>query len=710
MLKTRTEELFQEAYELHQSGKLTAAAELYNNILIEQPDNINVIFLTGTLNLQQRNFEVACKFFRKALEQNPDYEMAHANLGIALHESDSLDEAIKCYRKVITLNPNYVNAYINLGNAFKQQGKLEKAVICYKKAIELNPNDAILFSNLGNIYREHCKPEEAVECYRKASELDPDKAEFYCNLGATLQESGALTEAILSYKKAVKLDPNYAMAFSNLGSALQESGKPEEAISSYKKAIAINPDYADALNNLGISHLEKDEPEEAIMCHKKAIELKPDCADAHNNLGTVFMAQGKLEDAITCYKKALSLKKDYVEAYNNLGTALMKQGKFDAAIFSYKKAIGLKPDYPEAYNNLGTILKWAGKPLDAIVCYKHAIEQNPNHALAHVNMAFALLITENFRKGWQEYEWRLRTKDHEFRAFQQPMWDGAPLNGKTILVHTEQGLGDNIQFVRYLPMIQAQGGRVIFECLPSLVHLLKNCEGIDKIIEKTPTSVSTVQFDVQVPLLSLPGIFHTTLDNIPSKKSYVMPDPSFLIKWKNRLGDNDKSFKVGLVWASNPENKNIYLKKSCKLNDFEAISEIPGLSFYSLQKGQASVEANNPPKGMNIINLTNELNDFADTAAAIVNLDLVISVDTSVAHLAGAIGKPVWTLLPFVPDWRWFLKRNDSPWYPSMRLFRQTKLYNRDGVFEQVKDALISDCGLQKAEYSKPQSSLKCLK
>ena len=235
-------------------------------------------------------------------------------------------------------------------------------------------------------------------------------------------------------------------------------------------------------------------------------------------------------------------------------------------------------------------------------------------------------------------------------------------------------------------MIQARGGRVIFECLQNLFSLLKNCAGIDKIIERTPTSASAAQFDVQVPLLSLPGIFGAALDNIPSRVPYIIPDSELAAKWRSQL-DNNNNFKIGIAWAGNPHkarNRN----RSCSLADFASLAEIPGLSFYSIQKGHASVEADNPPDGMQIINLGNELDDFADTAAAAANLDLVISVDTAVAHLAGAIGKPVWTLLPFAPDWRWLLNRNDSPWYPSMRLFRQTQPNNWAGVFEQVKNAL----------------------
>ncbi len=696
MINTKRKYLFQEAYELHQSGNLNAAAEFYSNILKEEPDNINVIFLTGTLNLQQGNLDAACMLFRKTLELSPDLAIAYSNLGIALYESGKIDEAIRCYRKAIILKPNDADTHFNLGNALKDQIKPEEAIISYKHAIELRPNDSGLYGNLGNTLREQGKLSEAVEYYRKASELEPDNAGFQCNLGAALQETGKADDAIECYKQATTIDPNYAMAHSNLGSIFQEIDKPVDAITNFKKAIILKPDYAEAYNNLGSSLLELGKPGEAVEYLNKAISLKPDNAESYNNLGIAFLKLGKPDEAVEYHNKAISLKANFAEAHNNLGTALMEQCKFDAAIISHKKAIELKPDYAEAYNNLGAVLKESGEPLEAIEKYKLATELDPHYVQAHLNMAFALLLTENFRKGWQEYEWRLRVKGQTPKTTRKPMWNGSSLNGRSILVSTEQGLGDSIQFIRYIPMVKKQGGRVIVECQQSLRRLFKNCDGIDEIKKITSDAESSIQFDVHVPLLSLPGIFDVTMDLIPSNGPYIKSDPVLISKWRTKL-DYDNNFKIGIVWAGNPEHKNDS-NRSCSLKNFAHLTDIRGLTLFSLQKGPASVESNNPPGDMKIINLTNELNDFAETAAVIDNLDLIISADTSVAHLAGAIGKPVWVLLPFVPDWRWFLKRNDSPWYPNMRLFRQHKPHDWQGVFEQVKKALISNFGLQIAE------------
>ncbi len=320
--------------------------------------------------------------------------------------------------------------------------------------------------------------------------------------------------------------------------------------------------------------------------------------------------------------------------------------------------------------------------------YERAIKHKPDYAQAHLNRSFALLLTEKLEEGWHEYEWRLHIKGHSIGTAMQPMWDGKSLNGKSILIQTEQGFGDIIQFVRYLPMVKAQGGRVTIECPKSLFRLLENCAGIDKIIETTSGNESFEQFDVHVPLLSLPGIFGTKLDSIPSDIPYISIDTMLEEHWRIRLNDNN-NIKIGIVWAGNRHHKNDR-NRSCTLVDFANLSSIPGISLYSLQKGSASIENNNSAEGMNIINLENELDDFADTAAVIANLDIVISIDTAVVHLSGAIGKPVWTLLPFDPDWRWLLNREDSPWYPGMRLFRQTQPNDWTTVFEQVKENLIN--------------------
>lgn len=473
---------------------------------------------------------------------------------------------------------------------------------------------------------------------------------------------------------------------------LHQTGNLVDAETLYDEILETQPENIDTTFFLGTLKLQKTDFEKARMLLEKAITLKPDHARAYNNLATVLKEQGKLGEAVESYNKSITLQPDYAMAHCNLGNLLKDLGRFDEAEKSCRRAISLQPDYADAHNNLASTLQKQGKNDEAIVSYSMAIKYNPENINAHINRSSALLLTENFKDGWPEYEWRLHTKNCNSGSFHQIQWDGSPLNGKTILVHAEQGFGDIIQFIRYLPMVQAQGGYVIFECLKDLIRLLKNCAGIDEIIEMK--SKHNVKFDTHIHLLSLPGIFGSNMDSIPSDIPYITVDPELAEQWRLKLAINN-DFKIGIVWAGRPTFKDHY--RSCSLADFAPLAEIPGITFYSLQKGPASEEILNPPKDMKIINLDKELKDFSDTAAVMNNLDLIISTDTAVVHLAGAIGKPIWTLLHTSSDWRWFLNREESPWYPcpngmagrvGMRLFRQSQFNDWNGVFEQVKRTL----------------------
>ncbi len=480
---------------------------------------------------------------------------------------------------------------------------------------------------------------------------------------------------------------------------LHQTGNFADAEILYNEILETQPENIDTIFFLGTLKLQQGELEEARLLLEKATTLKPDHATAYNNLGTVLKDQDKPDDAVKSYKKSIALKPDYAMAHSNLGNLLKDLGRYDEALENCQCAISLQPDYADAHNNLASTLQKQGRHDEAIESYNMAIKYNPESIHTHINRSSALLLTENFKDGWPEYEWRLHTKNCNSGTFHQTQWDGSPLNGKTILVHAEQGFGDTIQFIRYLPMVKNQGGYVIFECQKNLIRLLKNCTGIDKIIEMT--SKPNVNFDTHIHLLSLPGIFGTSMDSIPSDTPYITVDPEFAEQWRLKLANNN-DFKIGIVWAGRPTFKDHY--RSCSLDDFAPLAEIPGITFYSLQKGPASEEILNPPKDMKIINLDKELTDFSDTAAAMINLDLIISTDTAVVHLAGAIGKPIWSLLHTSSDWRWFLNREESPWYPhpnglaglaGMRLFRQSKFNDWNGVFEQVKRILkkeIVDC------------------
>ncbi len=539
---------------------------------------------------------------------------------------------------------------------------------------------ALKYHQVGNL-------SAAERWYHKVLEIEPGQVAALFLLGAINLQTGNLDRASTLLEESIALKPDNAEAHNILGAVLQKQGKFDEAINSYENALKREPGRAEIYNNLGTVFIELGRADEAVEKYRHAIVLKPDYAEAYYNLANVLKRERKMDEAIKKYRRAIDCNPNYGEAHNNLGVTLKDQGRYDEALVGFQRAISLNPNHAEAHNNCGIVLQEEGRFDEALVAFDKAIAIRGDYAEAHFNRSMLLLLKGRFAEAWSGYERRLGTQAYGLKTFQQPKWDGSPLKGRSIIVHSEQGFGDTIQFVRYLPLIQSKGGNVIFECWPQLIHLLKDSKGINEIVEKSACGESVKGVDFQIPLLSLPGIFNTTLETIPARVPYIVADPKRVEKWNKRLSGND-FFTIGIVWTGNPENRNICLKKSCALSAFTRLSKISGVKFYSLQKGPASVETENPPDGMDITNLEKELVNFSETAAVIANLDLVISVDTAVAHIAGALDRAVWTLLPYVPDWRWLVDRDDTPWYPSMRLFRQTNRDDWDGVFKRVEQAL----------------------
>jgi tetratricopeptide (TPR) repeat protein len=502
-------------------------------------------------------------------------------------------------------------------------------------------------------------------------------------------QSGNFQQAENIYREILTNQPNNVHALYFLGIISFQRGNYDLSIEYFKKVIYIDPRNGGTYVNLGDALREKKQIDEAIISYQKAIQLNPTLEDAYNNLGVCFKEKGLLDEALIYYQKALQLNPKFSSAYNNLGVVYNEKQQYDKAISCYQKAFQINPNSAETYNNLGCVLQDRGDFDSARVYFKKALQLNPNNADAHLNLSFVLLLSGNFMQGWKEFSWRLERKDFSRHDFSQPLWDGANIDRLTILLHTEQGLGDTIQFIRYSPLIAQKGAKVIVACQREVGSLLRSVEGIEQVIEREK---DLPEFDVYCPLLSLPLIFNTTLESIPAKVPYIKVDSLLVQKWRNKVQYDDSKLKIGLVWAGKPEHKDDR-NRSCLLDNFSPLAELSDIAFYSLQKGAASEQAKNPPKGMKFIDYTEEISDFSDTAALIQNLDLIVSVDTSVVHLAGALGKPVWTLIPFSPDWRWMLNREDSPWYPTMRLFRQPSPGDWESVITKVKDELLKLLG-----------------
>jgi FKBP-type peptidyl-prolyl cis-trans isomerase 2/predicted TPR repeat methyltransferase len=449
--------------------------------------------------------------------------------------------------------------------------------------------------------------------------------------------------------------------------------------------IKIGPN-AEAYFRMGVLLQERNEFDEAIKYYLKAIAVDPFMTDAYYNMAVAYQKNGMVQESAECYQKVIEIAPNHEKAYVNLGISLKETGQYEEAAKYFEKALEIRPDYDIAYYNLGNISYFTGRFGEARRLYEKAVSVNPGYAEAHWNIALIDLLYGNYKDGWKGYEWRWKLESSIRRLdTSHSLWDGSDVKGKTILVSAEQGFGDTIQFVRYIPLIEEKGAQVILECQQELIPLLQNMKAIQKIVQDNSP---LPEFDNYCPLLSLPGIFDTTLENIPAIVPYITVDPLHVKKWGEKLRGTQSVMKIGIAWAGNPELAKPYYNRSCSLESFSLLRQFDDINFYSLQKGEPAYDAQLSPEGLKIITYADEIHDFSDTAALIENLDLIISIDTSVAHLAGALGKPVWTLLPFIPDWRWLLNREDSPWYPTMRLFRQQAPGDWDSVIERVRDEL----------------------
>jgi tetratricopeptide (TPR) repeat protein len=605
------------------------------------------------------------------------------------HQAGRLQAAEEIYRQILAAEPNQADAWHLLGVINAQTGNHQLAVEYIYRALTVKPDWAEAQANLGNALREQGKLDEAVSFLQRALQLKPDFALAHNNLGLAFKNQGKLSEAVACYRRALELKPDYAEAHNNLGSVWQIQGNLPEAIACYRRARELNPGFAGAHSNLGNALREQGKLDEAVACCRRALELDPGSAGTYNNLGAALTNQGQFVEAIACYQRARQLQPGFALAHLNLGNVLRKQGRSDEAAACFRQVLSLKPDDADAYDGLGNVLQDQGQLDDAVACYRRAIDLAADHAEAHFDLSLILLLRGDFNQGWPEYQWRWQTKTFGRLPFRQPWWDGRPLEGRTIFLHAEQGLGDTIQFIRYAPLVKRYGARVVVQCQKPLLRLLASCPGIDVLIGQGD---SLPAFDVHAPLLSLPGILKTALDSVPATVPYLSAAPPLVERWREELGKLD-GLKIGVGWQGRPTHLGDCFR-SIPLARFGALARIPGVRLISLQKGAGVEQLQEASDRFLITEAGSRLEDFMDTAAVMMNLDLVIACDTALVHLAGALGVPVWVALPLSSDWRWLLDRNDSPWYPTMRLFRQKKLGDWASVFEELSTAIRQRLGL----------------
>jgi Flp pilus assembly protein TadD len=478
----------------------------------------------------------------------------------------------------------------------------------------------------------------------------------------------------------------------------------EEALNYYHRMITLKPDDVEAYAAIGNLLATMNQLETAVKFLEMALKLQPGFFIAWINLGNVYKKLGELNKAANCCQSAISLQPDNAIPYNNLGNIRLQEGRLNEAATYYEQALKLKPDYADAMNNYGTVFKKMGQIENALDYYNRAISIKPDFAGAHLNKACVLLHLKKLPEGWDEYEWRLKIKEGDvplwnfLKQVKHPEWDGSQIKDKTLLVHSEQGLGDSIQFIRFIAPVKEKVRRLIFASQPELMGLFSDSRslGIDLLVEFPVDGNLDIDFDYHIQLLSLPRLLGIDANNLRGavRVPYLEASPARVRKWKQRVDRSKK--RVGLVWAGNPNNPDDH-NRSISLADYSSLGDTVkkgsgNTLFYSLQKGAGASQCKNPPPGMkdSLIDLTEEIHDFEDTAALISNLDLVVTVDTVVAHLAGALGKPVWVIVPFDADWRYMWGETDSPWYPSMRIFRPSKPREWKPVIQRIAEELRS--------------------
>lgn len=590
--------------------------------------------------------------FRQAIRLDPASADAHGNLGVALGQLRRLPEAEAAFHIAIRIDPVVPTMYINLATCLLQQGKFGEVEGWARQAIQLNPELAEAHRLLGCSLDARNKLEPAETALRDAVHLDPRNADAHFRLGTVLARREQPKDAEASLREAVRIKPALAPAWASLANLLGSLDRHTEAADAAREAAKLDP-TADHQNTLGVALAGVEKYAEAEIAYREAIRLNPKLATAHSNLGNALRSLGRIEDGVSSLREALRLRPNYPEAHNNLGIALVQMGRDDEGMKSYDEAIRMAPDYPEA----------------------------------HMNRSLAWLANGEFERGWPEYEWRWKVKPFKGKPEPGPRWDGSAIIDKTILVSAEQGLGDAIQFIRYAPLVKARGATVVIDSPVAIASLLATCPGVDKVV---PRGQPGPKFDYYMPMLSLPGIFGVPPAAATATVPYFRPDPERVAFWRDELAAVP-GLKVGIAWQGSKAHKGDKLR-SVPLTRFAPLAAVPGVSLCSLQKGPGSEQlTEGAGPAMGIIDLGAKIaSELADAAALMMNLDLIVSVDTAVIHLAGALGRPVWVALPSAADWRWLRSGDETPWYPTLRLYRQTMRGEWDAVFGRIAVSLAA--------------------
>lgn len=610
---------------------------------------------------------------------------AEIEKAVGLYQTGELTRATKLCQRILTVQPNHSGALHLLGVIQHKAGDFAQAVDLIEQAVVLNPNLDSSWCNLGLAHSALGQHEQAIDCYQRALSLNPLSAAANLNLGMALSAVGEVKEAVTFYDRAIQLKPDLPQGHYNLGNALLLLGQYFEAEHSYRRALALKPDFPEACFNLGIALFDFEQFPAAIKCYRRTLQLKPDWPEAHFKLGRALQALERHEDALQSFQRAAELNPAFAQVVSQLGSEKGVDGQLDEAIAHLDHAPLRGLGAHEFLSNTGNALVAADQLDEAIAYFDRALELQPDSPQLKYNKSLALLLSGKLAQGWSLHEYRPARRNTAPNEYGCPAWEGQNLKGKRILLVKEQGLGDQIQFLRYVPLLAAMGANVDVLLDPSLHRLAATVPGIARIIHALPEASD---YDFWSYLLSVPHHLGTTLDTIPCTIPYLAAPPESLAPWGTDINAFAQGrLRVGLVWAgSNTHSNN--RNRSIPLNALAPLAQIEGLCLVILQQDATPDALAQVFRNTEVLLAGEQCKDFADTAAAIMNLDVVVSVDTSVAHLAGALGRPVWTLIPCNCDWRWVRGRDDSPWYPSMRLYRQQQYGEWGEVIARVAQDL----------------------
>ncbi|HGO6122569.1 TPA: tetratricopeptide repeat protein [Burkholderia cepacia] len=705
------------AQQWHGAGRFDDAAREYLAVLAKEPDHPQALHLYGVLQFQRGAADQAEALLRQSVAIAPDVR-ALSDLGAIVGERGRVDEALghfanalraapddvqtlvrhgntlmglcryddalASFDRALAVSPLVLDALCNRGGALRALGRLDDALDTYDRALMVDPHSFESWFNRGLVLRALRRAADALHCFDRANAIRPGIVAIMAERGRTLAELDRLNEALAAFNDALAADPARLDALCDSAAVLERLGRADEALARCERVLALDPDHARALASRGNALLQLGRHDDALDSHDRSLVIDPRSPDTLCNRGTVLRDLQRFDAALASYDAALALDERFAEAWANRGTVLRDLRRYEEAIASLDRALELRPDLATNWLARGNVLGETGKVEEAFTAYDRALALQPDFAAAHCARAAMHLAEGDFTRGWRGYEWRLRDPRlaRHARPFTQPVWRGdEPLDGKTILIHAEPGIDDTLQFCRYVPLVAARGAQVVLEVQPSLRVLMASLTGAARVIARGEPLPA---FDCHVPLPSLPHVFRTEADTIPNTAAYLHADPQRTRQWDTLLGER-RRLRVGLAWASESTRPD----DAGRSIDFAQLAPLFDLNvdWISLQQPlherDAAWLADAP-----VSRVDDELGDFADRAALIGALDLVIAADSAVVHLAGALGARVWVLLPDPPAWCWMRRRDDSPWYPSARLFRQPAPGNWADAIDAVRAAL----------------------